>query len=266
MGSTDKFCLRWNDFESNVSGSFKDLRVNKEFFDVSLTVEGDHVVQAHKVILAACSPFFRNILHKQSLSSPFGHIHPMIYLRGISIQDLKYVLDFMYHGQVNVAQVRLFFRLVYRLWSSFDSFQDDLNSFLAVAEDLQIKGLTQNEADGDGVEDAPAPRPANQRPKKDENGGPPAKRKKPSAPPAPAVPDQDDDSEVTTVKSEPNTSNAGASASAADDFGDQDFEGENYEEAYHDDSTNASYDDQGNPLEPTPGTSDGSKGRLATIF
>ena len=29
MGSTDKFCLRWNDFESNISVSFRELREDK---------------------------------------------------------------------------------------------------------------------------------------------------------------------------------------------------------------------------------------------
>ena len=36
------------------------------------------------------------------------------------------VLNFMYHGEVNVAQ-------------------EELNSFLSVAEDLQVKGLTQGQ-------------------------------------------------------------------------------------------------------------------------
>ena len=42
------------------------------------------------------------------------------------------ILEFMYNGEVNVAQ-------------------EDLNSFLAVAEDLKVKGLTQNANTGDPV-------------------------------------------------------------------------------------------------------------------
>ena len=42
--------------------------------------------------------------------------------------DLLAVINFMYLGEVNVAQ-------------------DDLNSFLAVAEDLKIKGLTQKHSE-----------------------------------------------------------------------------------------------------------------------
>merc|ERR1712203_784222 len=76
-------------------------------------------MQAHKVILSACSPFFRNILRKNP------HQHPLLYLKGVKYIDLMAVLNFMYHGEVNVAQ-------------------EDLNSFLAIAEDLKVKGLTQN--------------------------------------------------------------------------------------------------------------------------
>jgi hypothetical protein len=60
MTSTEKFCLRWNDFESNISAAFRELRDEKDFFDISLAVEdAQHQVQAHKVVLSACSPFFR---------------------------------------------------------------------------------------------------------------------------------------------------------------------------------------------------------------
>jgi len=120
MGS-EKFCLRWNDFESNISSAFKELRDDKDFFDVTLACE-DEQIQAHKVILSACSPFFRNILRRNT------HQHPLLYLKGIKYSDIQSVLNFMYHGEVNVAQ-------------------EELNSFLAVAEDLRVKGLTQNHSD-----------------------------------------------------------------------------------------------------------------------
>jgi len=125
MGSSEKFCLRWNDFEANVSRSFAGIRDHNQFFDCTLTTDDDEAysdnLRAHKVILSACSEFFRNILTKESMSA---HPNPLIYLRGISAQDMKYILDFMYHGEVNVAQ-------------------EELDKFLEVAETLKIKGLTQ---------------------------------------------------------------------------------------------------------------------------
>jgi len=79
---------------------------------------GVDIVQAHKVILAACSPLFRKILSRQKSQQ-----NPFLYLKGIRLKELRAVLDFIYHGEVNVAQ-------------------DSLNNFLAVAEELAIKGLT----------------------------------------------------------------------------------------------------------------------------
>ena len=117
MASSEKFCLRWNDFESNISVAFRELRDDKDFFDVTLACDEEQI-QAHKVILSACSPFFRSILRKNP------HAHPLLYLKGVKFSDLQSVLNFMYHGEVNVNQ-------------------EDLQMFLAAAEELRIKGLSQ---------------------------------------------------------------------------------------------------------------------------
>ena len=58
MSSSEKFSLRWNDFEVNISNVFHELKEEKDFTDVTLACE-DNQVEAHKVILAASSPFFR---------------------------------------------------------------------------------------------------------------------------------------------------------------------------------------------------------------
>jgi len=65
MASSEKFCLRWNDFESNISTAFQELREDKDFFDVTLACD-ESQIQAHKVILSACSQFFRTVLKKQT--------------------------------------------------------------------------------------------------------------------------------------------------------------------------------------------------------
>ena len=122
--SAEKFCLKWNDFEKNISGSFRELKDDEDFFDVTLTCDSDKEVSAHKVILSACSPFFRQVLRRHK-----HHQHPLLYLRGVSFSDLESVLAFMYNGEVNIAQ-------------------EQLNSFLAVAEDLKVKGLTQGKDGG----------------------------------------------------------------------------------------------------------------------
>ena len=117
MTNGENFCLKWNDFESNISSSFKDIKDEKDFMDVTLACEESQVT-AHKVVLSACSSFFRSVLRRNP------HQHPLLYIKGVSFSDLESLLDFMYYGEVNIAQ-------------------ENLNSFLSVAEELQVKGLTQ---------------------------------------------------------------------------------------------------------------------------
>ena len=50
------------------------------------------------------------------------HSHPMIYMRGIKAKDLVAIVDFIFHGEANI-------------------YQEDLAGFLAIAEELQLKGL-----------------------------------------------------------------------------------------------------------------------------
>jgi len=178
--SSEKFCLRWNDFESNISSAFIELREDKDFFDVTLACD-DEQIQAHKVILAACSPFFRNILRRNP------HQHPLLYMKGVKYSDMQGVLNFMYHGEVNIAQ-------------------EELNSFLSVAEDLKVKGLTQNQPSSkqttgrqqDTREHSVPNNKYHQRSSVREHA-PPVKQ--PSYPP-PVVQD-DDIQEVVPIKSEP---------------------------------------------------------------
>ena len=159
MSGNEKFCLRWNDFESNISVAFREIREEKDFFDCTLSC-GARQIQAHKLILSACSPFFRSILKQNP------HQHPLLYLKGVEFTNLQSVLNFMYHGEVNVAQ-------------------EELNSFLAVAEDLQVKGLTQNISNKPSApvkeQTASTPIPK-QRPLKP-SPQPPSHRERPTLPP-----------------------------------------------------------------------------------
>lgn len=114
--SMEKFCLKWNDFRQNIATSYKDLRENVDFSDVTLVSEDDQQVEAHRVILSGCSTFFKELLKKTK------HSHPMIYMRKVNAKNLKAILDFIYYGETNISQ-------------------EDLDSFLSLAEELQLKGL-----------------------------------------------------------------------------------------------------------------------------
>ena len=82
MGATEKFCLKWNDFERNISSAFRDIREEKEFFDITLACE-DEQLSAHRVILSACSPFFKTVLRRNP------HQHPLLYLKGVTFRDMQ---------------------------------------------------------------------------------------------------------------------------------------------------------------------------------
>ena len=117
MSPTDSFSLQWNGFGSHLSEALKDIREDKDLFDVTLACE-DKQIEAHKLILSACSTFFRSLFKLNP------HNHPLLYLRGVKFKELVGILNFVYLGQVSVAE-------------------EDLNSFLAVAAELKIRGLTQ---------------------------------------------------------------------------------------------------------------------------
>ena len=114
----NKLNLKWNNFELNASKSISSLRKESDFFDVILVSDDENEVEAHKVVLSACSPFFKKLL------SGKNHPKPMLYMTGVSFANLNLVLDYIYHGEVQVEQV-------------------NLESFLSVAKKLKLEGLQE---------------------------------------------------------------------------------------------------------------------------
>ena len=119
MAISENLNLRWDDFAANLSSALNNLRGDENFTDLTL-VCADQQVEVHKVVLASSSKFFWRVLKK------IKHSHPLIYLKGVKFKDLEAVLSFMYLGQVYLAQ-------------------EDLDSFLALAEELEVNGLTLGE-------------------------------------------------------------------------------------------------------------------------
>ena len=113
----EKLCLQWNDFKENITNAFVTLRDDSDFSDVTLVSEDGKQFGAHRLVLALSSPFFQNVFRKAK------HAHPLIYMRGMKSKNLQAIIDFLYRGEANV-------------------YQEDLNSFLVIAEELQLKGLT----------------------------------------------------------------------------------------------------------------------------
>ena len=124
MGSPEKLCLQWNDFKENITFSFKELRNDKEFTDITLACEDGHQIEVHKTVLASSSPFFMELLKKHK------HPHPLIYMKGIKSDNLATLMDFLYYGETNILQ-------------------DNLDSFLALAEEFKLKGLSGSSQSND---------------------------------------------------------------------------------------------------------------------
>ena len=82
---------------------------------------------AHRLVLSACSSFFKTILKKNT------HSHPLIYLSGVNSVNLSFILDYIYQGEVQI-------------------YQEELDNFLDVAQKLKIEGLiSDNKIYGEGL-------------------------------------------------------------------------------------------------------------------
>lgn len=128
--SPQQFCLRWNNYQSNLTNVFDQLLQSESFVDVTLACEG-HSVKAHKMVLSACSPYFQSLFFDNPCQ------HPIVILKDIKWPELKAVVEFMYKGEINVSQ-------------------EQIGPLLKVAESLKIRGLADvnGEQDlGKGLED-----------------------------------------------------------------------------------------------------------------
>ena len=113
----ETFSLRWKFFQANLAFSLSDFFRETISFDVTLVSDDQIQFQAHKCVLSACSPVIKDLL----LNNP--HPHPLIYLRGVKQQELRSILQFVYHGKATMHETRI-------------------NQLFNNAKELQIKQLT----------------------------------------------------------------------------------------------------------------------------
>ena len=116
----NQFSLKWNDYQYNVSSAFESLRADNDLTDVTLACHDNFQIEAHKVILASSSPFFSKLFKTNK------HPHPMIYMRGMTSEDLVAMIDFLYLGETNI-------------------YEENLENFLNIADELSLKGLMKSE-------------------------------------------------------------------------------------------------------------------------
>ena len=112
----DTFCLKWNDFEENRRNFFGKLRNEKHLFDVTLVAGDGYRLKAHKIILSSGSLFFKQIFDENEEKTM------LVYIKGMTVDKLNNTIDFIYNGQVDIAQ-------------------NELEDFLDTANDLKLMGL-----------------------------------------------------------------------------------------------------------------------------
>merc|ERR1712168_815821 len=116
MESMDKWCMKWNEFDTNIRGYLRILRDDQRLFDVTLATDDGQHIQAHKVVLSAGSHFFSDIFQKSN------HSNMLVYLKGISNEKLEQVRNFIYNGEVSIHP-------------------EEIKVFIETAKELQVKGL-----------------------------------------------------------------------------------------------------------------------------
>ncbi|XP_049854372.1 broad-complex core protein isoforms 1/2/3/4/5-like isoform X3 [Schistocerca gregaria] len=131
MGSSQQFSLRWNNYLNHITGAFDTLRNDDELVDVTLSCEGKRI-KAHKMLLSVCSTYFRDLFKENPCQ------HPVIIFRNVKFEDLVALIDFMYHGEVNVMQ-------------------EQLTSFLTTAELLAVQGLSEDKGKEKERDSSPLP-------------------------------------------------------------------------------------------------------------
>ena len=132
MAQQEKFCLKWNNFEPNITKTFGRLRNETQLADVTLIGNDHHQVAAHKVVLSACSDVFKTIFC--SSSQP----NFVLYLDSIDTEEIKLMMDYIYHGEVKI-------------------FQDNIERFLEIANKYHLEGLLSNDPDPDKKEEKDIP-------------------------------------------------------------------------------------------------------------
>lgn len=123
-----QYCLRWNQHRSNLLGAFDHLLQTEALTDVTLSCGGASI-KCHRIILAACSGYFQSLFVNDNLYLGSPQQHPIVVFKDIQLAELKAILEFIYRGEVSVAQ-------------------EQVGALLKAAESLKVKGLYSEDSAG----------------------------------------------------------------------------------------------------------------------
>ncbi|XP_050740626.1 protein tramtrack, beta isoform-like isoform X14 [Eriocheir sinensis] len=169
--------LKWNNHRTTFYHVISGLRNKETYTDVTLACEGKFY-PVHKLVLSTCSEYFSDIFDRTPCKNP------VVVLKDINCQDLEFLLDYMYIGEVNVRQ-------------------NELSSLIKAAECLRIKGLAvpDEEPKKTSSGSSSSNNAGSQGRQRPDLGSPPAKRRRaeerrvteqsPGRPPGDDSPDQE---------------------------------------------------------------------------
>jgi len=126
MADSQAYCLRRKNHQSDLIDVFDRMFKDESMTDVTLMCE-DGSIKAHRMVLSACSPYFKTVFDKMPNNY---HYYPIVILKDVPINDLRAIIEFIYRGEVTVAQ-------------------EQLESVIKNGESLQIKGLVDIEDNKD---------------------------------------------------------------------------------------------------------------------
>lgn len=67
----DEFALCWNNFQDNIASGFQQLFDRGDLVDLTIACEGK-LIQAHKIVLAICSPYFQEMFQQNPCKHPIS--------------------------------------------------------------------------------------------------------------------------------------------------------------------------------------------------
>ena len=111
---SDKFSIGWSTFHNHLFETSNDLYHHKNFTDVTLVSDDLVITQAHRFVLSSSSSIFQKLL------SIDNGPKPILFLKGVTSQELESILQFIYLGETRIDT-------------------DKINSFLVSAKNLAIK-------------------------------------------------------------------------------------------------------------------------------
>ena len=128
MPHQEKSIFSWHTYTDHLRDMLKEMMTSNDFADVTLVCDDKKEIKAHRNILSACSPVFKNMLKIDQQSN-----HPVIYLRGIQHLQMEAILKFVYLGETSIHQ-------------------DILTEFIQTAKLLEIREFDKSVEESRGLD------------------------------------------------------------------------------------------------------------------